>query len=127
MAPRLHQTFLMVSDIDRSTAFYRDALGLEVAERGERSTAFETGEAELMLEQDFSEEELAAFGLIPPGEQRGDGVIVVVEVEDVEAVHEQAVAAGADVVMEPTEVDWGREMFLVRDPDGYVLELSRPV
>lgn len=127
MAPRLHQTFLMVSDIDRSTAFYRDSLGLEVAERGERSTAFETGEAELMLEQDFSEEELAAFGLTPPGEQRGDGVIVVVEVEDVEAVHEQAVAAGADVVMEPTEVDWGREMFLVRDPDGYVLEVSRPV
>lgn len=127
MAPRLHQTFLMVSDIDRSTAFYRDALGLEVAERGERSTAFETGEAELMLEEDFSEEELAAFGLTPPGEERGDGVIVVVEVDDVEAVHEQAAAAGADVVMEPTEVDWGREMFLVRDPDGYVLEVSRPV
>lgn len=127
MAPRLHQTFLMVTDIDRSTAFYRDALGLEVAERGERSTAFETGAAELMLEQDFGEEELAAFGLTPPGEDRGDGLIVVIEVDDVEAVHEQAAAAGADVVMEPREVDWGREMFLVRDPDGYVLEVSRPV
>jgi catechol 2,3-dioxygenase-like lactoylglutathione lyase family enzyme len=127
MAPTLHQTFLMVSDVDRSTEFYRDALGLAVADRGDRSAAFETGEAELMIEQDFSEEELAAFGLEPPGDDRGDGVIVVIEVDDVEAVHERAAAAGADVVMEPTEVNWGREMFLVRDPDGYVLEVSRPV
>lgn len=127
MAPTLHQTFLMVSDIDRSTEFYRDALGLPVAHRGDRSTAFDTGGAELMIEQDFGEDELAAFGLAPPGEERGDGVIVVIEVDDVEAVHEQAAAAGADVVMEPREVEWGREMFLVRDPDGYVLEVSRPV
>lgn len=127
MAPRLHQTFLMVSDVDRSTEFYAETLGLEVAERGDRSTAFDTGETELMIEQDFSEEELAAFGLTPPGTDRGDGVIVVIEADDVAAVHERAVDAGADVVMEPREVDWGREMFLVRDPDGYVVEVSRPV
>lgn len=127
MAPTLHQTFLMVSDIDRSTAFYADALGLAVAERGERSTTFDTGETALVIEQDFDEAELAAFGLEPPGEARGDGVIVVVQVEDVEAVHERATAADADVLMAPREVDWGRELFLVRDPDGYVIEVSRPV
>ena len=127
MAPTLHQTFLMVSDIEASTAFYEDALGLEIADRGDRSTAFATGETELMIEQDFDEAELAAFGLDPPGDDRGDGVIVVIEVEDVDAVYEQASAAGADVVLEPTDVDWGRRLCLVRDPDGYVLEVSRPL
>lgn len=127
MAPSLHQTFLMVSDVDRSTEFYAETLGLEVAERGDRSTEFDTGQTRLMIEQDFSEEELAAFGLAPPGEDRGDGVIVVIEVDDVTTVHERAEEAGADVVQEPMEVDWGREMFLVRDPDGYVVEISRPV
>ena len=125
MAPKLHQTFLMVSDVERSTAFYAETLGLEVAERGERSTSFDTGGAELVIEQDFSEEELAAFGLTPPGPDRGEGVIVVIEVDDVGAVHERAVDAGAEVLVEPREVDWGRELFLVRDPDGYVVEVSR--
>lgn len=127
MAPSLHQTFLMVSDVDRSTEFYAGTLGLEVAERGDRSTEFDTGDTQLMIEQDFGEEELAAFGLTPPGDDRGDGVIVVIEVDDVTAVHERALDADANVVLEPTEVDWGREMFLVRDPDGYVVEISRPI
>lgn len=116
----------MVSDVDRSTAFYADVLGLEIAERGDRSTAFDTGEGQLMIEQDFDEEALAAFGLEPPGEDRGEGVIVVIEVDDVDAVHDRATAADADVLVAPREVDWGRKMFLVRDPDGYVVEISRP-
>lgn len=115
----------MVADVDRSTAFYAETLGLSVAERGERSTTFDTGAAELVIEQDFGEEELAAFGLTPPGPNRGDGVIVVIAVADVGAVHERAVADGANVLTEPRAVDWGRELFLVRDPDGYVVEVSR--
>ena len=127
MAPTLHQTFLMVSDVEASTAFYEDALGLTVAERGDRSTAFDTGGAELMIEQDFDEAELAAFGLEPPGDDRGDGVIVVIEVDDVDAVYERASAADAAILLEPTDVDWGRRLCLVRDPDGYVVEVSRPI
>lgn len=127
MAPTLHQTFLMVADIDRSTAFYADTLGLDVADRGDRSTEFDTGETRLMIEQDFDEAELAAFGLEPPGADRGDGLIVVIEVDDVDAVHDRAAADGATVLLEPTDVDWGRRLCLVEDPDGYVLELSRPI
>lgn len=127
MAPTLHQAFLMVADVGRSTAFYAETIGLDIADRGDRSTAFDTGEGQLMIEQDFEPEALAAFGLEPPGEPRGDGLIVVIEVDDVAAVHERAVDADADVLIEPREVDWSREMFLVRDPDGYVVEVSRPV
>lgn len=127
MAKMFHQTYLMVSDLDRSTDFYADTLGLEIAERGSRNTKFDTGDTQLMLEQDFGEEELAAFGMEPPGEDRGDGLIIVIEVDDVEFRYERALDGGADVLIEPREVEWGRKMFLVRDPDGYVIEVSRPV
>lgn len=127
MSRTLHQTYLMVSDLDESRTFYEDALGLDVAESGDRSVAFETGSCQLKLEADFDAETLSAFGLEPPGDERGRGVVVVLEVGDVDAVHESAGAAGADVVFGPTDVDWGRRMFLVRDPDGYVLEVSQPI
>lgn len=127
MAPTLHQAFLMVTDVDRSTAFYAETVGLEIADRGDRSTAFDTGDGQLMIEQDFEAETLAAFGLEPPGPHRGEGLIVVIEVDDVDAVHDRALDADAEVLMAPREVDWGRKMFLLRDPDGYVVEVSRPV
>jgi predicted enzyme related to lactoylglutathione lyase len=99
-----------------------------VADRRERRAAFESGECELVVERTFEAETLAAFGLEPPGEDRGDGAIVVVEVDDVAAAHEAVVAGGAgEALFEPRTVEWGREMFLARDPDGYVVEVSRPV
>jgi catechol 2,3-dioxygenase-like lactoylglutathione lyase family enzyme len=123
----LHQVFLMVTDVDETVAFYRDALGLDVIERGERSATFDTGRCSLVVEREFDAETLSGFGLSPPGESRGDGVIVVLEVDDVDAVNDSAVAADADVAIPPRDVDWGRRMFLVRDPDGYVVEVSRPL
>lgn len=124
---RLQQTFLMVSDVEESVAFYEETLGLDVLERGDRSAEFDTGECTLMVEEEFDADTLAGFGLEPPGDDRGDGVIVVLEVDDVDALHERAAEAGADVRLEPTDVDWGRRMCLVADPDGYILEISRPL
>lgn len=121
------QTYLMVSDIDRSTAFYAETLGLEVTDRGERSTTFANGGAELKLEQDFDEETLDAFGLEQPGSDRGDGLILGVEAPALEALYDRAERGDCEVLTEPREVSWGRELFLLRDPDGYVIEASRPV
>lgn len=126
MTQSLHQVYLMTPDLEASARFFEEALGLTTTDEGERSIAFETGACELKLEQDFEEDTLAAFGMEPPGESRGDGAVIVLEVEDVEATHGRAVDAGADVLLEPTEVSWGREMFLVRSPAGYVFEVSRP-
>lgn len=124
--PRLHQTYLMVSDLAAAERFYTEALGLPVARRGERSVAFETGDCTLKIEADFDAETLDAFGLRPPGDERGDGAVIVLEVDDVDDAHERATGADADVLMPPRTASWGRRLFLVRDPDGYVLEVSRP-
>lgn len=127
MTQSLHQVYLMTPDLEASTRFFEEALGLRRADTGERSVEFETGQCALKIEQDFEPETLAAFGMDPPGDRRGDGAVVVIEVDDVGAAHDRAAAAGAAVLMEPTEVSWGRELFLVESPAGYVFEVSRPL
>jgi len=126
MTATLHQVYLMTADLEASTRFFETALGLERTETGDRSVAFETGSCALKLEADFDASTLAEFGLEPPGANRGDGAVVVLEVDDVRATHDRAVEAGADVLVPPREVPWGRELFLVRSPAGYVIEVSRP-
>lgn len=124
---RLHQTYLMTADLDRSHEFYTTVLDLDIAERGENSIGFDTGPATLKVEADHDEEALAAFGLEPPGDDRGRGVVVVVEVEDVDGVHERAEESDTgEVLSPPRATDWGRYLCLIRDPDGYVVEISRP-
>lgn len=130
MAPSLHQSLLMVRDLDRSMAFYTDLIGLESDRIKDDNAEFETGQATLVLEEDFDPEILDAFGLDQPGDARGSGVIVAIEVADpdaVDAVCERVADAGETVRMEPTDVDWGRRMALVSDPDGYTLEISAPL
>lgn len=126
MSGDLAETFLMVSDIEESVAFYTDVIGLDVTKH-DGDVRFDTGSATLVLEEDFDEEVLAGFGLEPPGEDRGAGVIVVIEVDDPDAVCERAREHDADIVSEPRDVDWGRRMCLLADPDGYVLEVSKPI
>lgn len=127
MGQTLHQAYLLVSDLERSRAFYQDTLGLSVLEEGTNSLEFDTGQCTLKLQADFDVETLDAFGLAPPGEVRGDGLVIVLEVDQVDPVVERVKRAGETVLSPPQEVAWGRKMALVRDPDGYVLEVSRPV
>lgn len=46
-----------------------------------------------------------------------------VEVEDVDAVYARVVAAGADVVRELRDEEWGVRRFFVRDPSGRVVNV----
>lgn len=123
----LHQVYLMTPDLQASTAFCEEALGLEKIHDGDRSVAFDTGQCELKFEKDFDDETLAAFGMEPPGEDRGSGLVTVIEVDDVDAAHERARDAVATVRKEPVETGWDRKMFLVESPAGYVFEVSKPL
>lgn len=130
MGPSLHQSLLMVTDLEASTSFYRDIVGLEPDRVKESNVEFATGQATLVLEADFDPETLDAFGLKSPGSERGKGVIVAIEVDGPDAVDdvcERASEAGATVRLDPTDVDWGRRMALLADPDDYTVEVSAPL
>jgi catechol 2,3-dioxygenase-like lactoylglutathione lyase family enzyme len=127
MEPTLNQVYLMVTDLDNSIRFYHEKLGLDLRDRGTRSATLDTGACTLEIERDFDEETLAAYGLSPPAEPRGEGVILVLEVEDIDRTYERAVRSDVELRMEPRDVEWGRRLFLVEDPDGYVLEIFQPL
>lgn len=127
MNPTLHQSLLMVTDLDASTAFYENIVELEPDQIEEGNVEFATGEGTLVLEEDFDPEVLDAFGLEEPGDERGGGVIVALDVgtpEEVDAVCDRAADEDETVRMEPRDVDWGRRMALLADPDGYTIEIS---
>jgi catechol 2,3-dioxygenase-like lactoylglutathione lyase family enzyme len=52
---------------------------------------------------------------------------VSLEVDDVDAVHARAVAAGYDVVYGPAEEPWGVRRFFVRDPNGAIVNVVQHV
>ncbi len=52
------------------------------------------------------------------------GVIVTIVVDDVDELHERAVAAGVDVIEEPRDLFYGQRRLLLRDPDGTVVDAS---
>ena len=55
--------------------------------------------------------------------------VVYVAVDDPDAHHERATAAGAEIVMPPTNMDYGSREYAARDPEGNVWSFGtyRPV
>ena len=99
------------NDIPRSKEFYR-LLGLE--ERMDLGWTVILGPSErpdvqlLLMERDES-------ALVNPD--------ISIGVEDVDAVHEKMVTAGAEIVHSLRDEPWGVRRFFVRDPNGKIVNV----
>lgn len=123
MAKAIH-TMIRVRDEDKSVGFYRDAFGLEVADR----FPFD-GFALVYLrneEADFEVELTVNHGQAEPY-SHGDGYgHLAVAVDDLEAEHTRMKGLG----IEPLDIkEFHRDgslmakFFFVQDPDGYKIEV----
>jgi len=113
---------LIVSDVVRSVAFYRDVLGFQVQQTVPDAAPFvfaivTSGSVEIFLNAlDAAVQEYPAFKDRPIG----GTLTLFIEVEGIRRVHE-AIAAKVRVVM-PLEDKWyGMTEFAFLDPDGYVI------
>ena len=61
-----------------------------------------------------------------PGE-RGPSVLLHVYVPDVNALTEQAVAAGAELIAAPADMPYGARQSMLRDPFGHVWVFLTPI
>lgn len=52
---------------------------------------------------------------------------IIFHVEDVDAVHRRALAAGFMPSTEPADAPWGERYFHLSDPDGHELSFARPL
>lgn len=112
---QLHHGSLVVKDLERAAAFYRDVLGLQEIEipatfdpAGIRARWFQIGVQHIHLLEDFKSD--------PRGPWH-----VALQVDDARAAREQLRARGVDI--EETIPIPGADRFFVSDPDGNRLEI----
>lgn len=122
----LDHLVLVVEDIDVSTRFWRDVVGAEFQHQSGDYSQFRIGEVRLGL---FQVDAMAAtlgreISHPTPG---AAGFELGFQVDDVDTAYDQLVAAGADAVTPPGDRPWGQRTAYVSDPDGYLIELVRPL
>ena len=61
------------------------------------------------------------------GAQGHPGTWIVLEVDDVDALHRDLVARGADIHEPPVDCPWGMREMLVADPDQHRIRFSTPI
>lgn len=105
---------LGVTDMAASCGFY-DALGFDVVHGGPDAafTSYAVGAGFLNLQ--LVERTEVGWGRF------------IVHVDDVDAVHRRAIAAGLAPTMAPADAPWGERYFHIDDPDGHEVSFARPL
>jgi len=119
-------TLLVVEDLGRSVAFYRDVLGARLhGEYGGTSAVFEIAGAWLLIvtggEPTPDKPTVSFTG--PSDADRVDHEIIF-RVDDCRGAYEELIGRGATFLAPP--LDRGGEIrCFLRDPDGHLIELSQ--
>ncbi|WP_159587016.1 VOC family protein [Chelativorans xinjiangense] len=124
---------LVVEGAERAIAFYERAFGAKCeskhpAEDGTRliHAHLLLGSGALFLHDDFPEFGEAG-GVKAPGRLGGTSLTVHLETDDADALWEQAVEAGAEIVMPLDNQFWGQRYGKLRDPFGHAWSIGGPV
>ena len=107
-------TFLLVSDLEQSTRFYRDTLGLPVV--------LDQGDCRIM-----GVSESAFLGICErQGRSDRDSVLITLVTDDVDETHELLAAAGVPCEKTPQRHPHCNVYHaFYRDPDGFLVEVQR--
>ena len=124
MDARISIVTLGVDDLERSTAFYREGLGLPLRDGPSGIAFFELRGTWLSL---YPREKLADDARVDATGSGFRGFTLAHNVstrEEVDALILKAGAAGARVVKPPEDVSWGGYSGYFQDPDGFLWEVA---
>lgn len=113
---------LTVKDLEKSLAWYQEALGFTLDQRHERggkllAVSLKAGDIRLLLNQDDG-----AKGVDRP---KGEGFsLQITTAQDIDQIAERVRKTGAALGTEPADMPWGVRVFRVQDPDGFKLVIS---
>jgi uncharacterized glyoxalase superfamily protein PhnB len=119
---------LVYEDIRSAHDFLVDTLGftpVELVEDGEGTVIH--GEVRAAERRIWLHLVAPDHGLSTPETLGGAGGGVVVHVADVDAHFEHAREAGATILKEPTDQDYGQREYGVRDPGGHSWWIATPI
>jgi len=124
MEPRISLITLGVSDLARSTAFYREGLELPTTGDFPGVTFFSLQGTWLAL---YPRDELAADAGVSATGSGFNGITLAHNVKSKEAVDallRQAEKAGAKILKPAQDTDWGGYSGYFADPDEYLWEVA---
>jgi uncharacterized glyoxalase superfamily protein PhnB len=114
---------LTVKDLAKSIKWYRDIAAFLVEEEWKRDgkvvgATLKAGDMELWLSQDD--------GAKGWDRAKGEGISLnFTTVQDVDMLARGMKERGGALVSEPADMPWGARMFMVKDPDGFKISISR--
>jgi catechol 2,3-dioxygenase-like lactoylglutathione lyase family enzyme len=99
-----------VSDLERTSRFYRETMGAEMLQRGDGYIDFDLGGATIRT-------------YLHEGDYRRQHSGLQFFVDDVESVHSELATAGANLRSRVRIEPWGGRVLTVADPDGNTFDL----
>ena len=117
------QASITVKDLEKSVAWFTEALGFSISRRIERdgqlrAVAVEAGNVRLLLNKDD--------GAKGWDRTKGDGMSLQITTDqDVDAIAKRITDHGWALDSEPADMPWGARAFRVRDPDGFRWSVSK--
>jgi catechol 2,3-dioxygenase-like lactoylglutathione lyase family enzyme len=119
-----HRDFgIITPNIAATQAFYVNHLGFQAVYEADWYVHLKNGEIELGLMAPGLPTQPAAF----QQSYGGAGVWISFEVEDVDAEYERLQAAGVSCDAPPQDRPWGERQFVVRDPNGFALNIAKSI
>ena len=116
MIGKLGTLMVVVKDMDRSIAFYRDVLGLKVKTQTPEWTALDAGNIEIGLHAESKHLH------VRPTESAGFAFFV----PDIQQAVDHLKANRVRILMPPKEQSFGW-LCVFTDPDGYHIQLCQPI
>ena len=120
--------YLAVDDAAEAIAYYKKAFGAEETVRMEAPDGkighaeLKIGDSHVMLSDPFPD-----ASTTPPKELGGTSASIFMYVDDVDAVVQKAVDAGATVTMEVDDQFWGDRFGSITDPFGHSWSIATHV
>lgn len=116
---------LVVADIGRATAWYRDVLGATLYRTYATTAVFELNGAWLVLVTGGGPtKDKPEVTMAPPRDPNDVSHSMTLRVADCRAMFRTLKDRGAVFLTEPVEYDWEVRAFF-RDPDGHLFEISQ--
>lgn len=114
---------LIVGDVERSKAFYRDVFGLPLEYEDEETAMFRLAETYFFLQRGVAHQDEVSGDALEMA-QRGVGQFVIF-VDDVDAVHADLNDARVATISGPADRDWGMRTLTLADPAGHTWEITQ--
>jgi lactoylglutathione lyase len=114
---------LIVGDLERSKAFYREVFGLPLQHEDEDTAMFRFKDMYVFLQRGAAQQDGPSGDALSLA-QKGVGQFVIF-VEDVDAVRAALDQAQVAIISGPADRDWGMRTLTFADPGGYTWEITQ--